>query len=124
MNIDPSDEEMQEFWDELGEAAIRVGVAEPIEDDYTPSKAFKEHTDTMLKENVIDGRMAAIWEFIVEYDYVTLPDLESAWLTIIGDFMVCNKTFHSARDGDWYKAMQFITTIIRTRMAEEAEVKS
>jgi len=111
-----SDEEIQEFWDKLVDSAVRVGVAIYDGDDVVLSKVFLQHGDTMLEENVIDGRLVIIWEQLEKHDL--LSAMERTWMAVIGDFMVCNGKFYTAKEGDWYNAVQFVTSIIREEMEE------
>ena len=118
LSVDPSDEELQEYWDKLIDSAVRVGIVELDGDDALIRKEFYDHVNDMLEKGVMDIRMAIIGEELIKHDYVGLSDLETAWLTTIGDFMLCNNKF-PAKEGDWYNATQLVTAIIRERMEEE-----
>jgi len=112
-----SDEEIQELWDKLVDSAVRVGVAVYDGEDVIINKALHEHINSMLEKGVMDGRLIIIWEQFEEHDL--LSAIERAWMAIIGDFMLCNNKFYTAREGDWHNATQFVTAIIREEMEEE-----
>ena len=121
-NANPSDEEIQELWDKLVDSAVRVGVAIRNGDNVNLNKDFHDHADDMLEKNVMDGRMVIIWEQLNKHNI--LSDLERAWMAVIGDFMVCNNKFNTAKEGDWHNAVLFVTSIIKERMEEAKEVVS
>ena len=116
---DINDEEALELWNTLVGSAVRTGVAELRGDVAIGSKEFMEHIDQMLEEDMMDGRMVVIYKAM--QNYPNLSDLEKTWLVTIGDFMLRNKKFNTAKDGDWYNTMLFVTTTIEVRMEEEEE---
>ena len=120
-STEPSDGEIQEFWDKIVDSAVRVGVAIHDGDKVILNKDFQDHTDIMLEMGMMDSRILIIWEQLDKRDM--LSDLERDWMAIIGDFMVCNNKFSTARKGDWHNAVLFVTSIIKEGMEEDMEVE-
>ncbi len=116
-----SDDEIQEFWDDLVDSAVRVGIAVHNGDNVRLNKAFHDHADNMLEKGVMDSRMVVIWEQMNKRDM--LSELERAWMAVIGDFMVCNNKFSTAKEGDWHNAVLFVTSIIREEIEKEEGVE-
>lgn len=114
------DNAAQEIWDDLAVSAIKAGVAKEYEDCYLITDAFLDHVDVMIKDELMDFRMALLDAFLRETDHVKLSDLDKTWFVVIGDFMINNGTFGELEQGIWLKATKFITAKIEYEMMKES----